>query len=94
MSDTDTLMWIDAAGQAHSALNVPEFEAPQQLVVRQIRRYFELDAHFWQGQSLAEEDLDAMDRLLRVILPTVPPSELTRKTARETVHFLIRWFAL
>jgi hypothetical protein len=94
MSDRDTIKWIDAAGQAHIPLNVPEFEAPQHAVVRQIRQYFDLDARFWQGQPLAGDELDAVDQLLHIILPTAPPTELLRTAAREKVHFLIRWFAL
>lgn len=68
MSDTDTIRWIDATGQAHIALNVPEFAAPQHVVIQQIRQYFDADAPFWKGQPLGGADLEAVDRLLRVIL--------------------------
>jgi site-specific DNA recombinase len=94
IAQVDALVSKETWGQAHIALNVPEFNAAQHAVVGQLRQYFELDAHFWQGQPLASDDLNAVDQLLRIILPTVPPTELRRNAAREKVHFLIRWFAL
>jgi hypothetical protein len=94
MSDTDIIKWIDTAGKAHVPLNVPEFDALQRAAVRQIRHYFDADARFWQRQPLTGDDLDAVDRLLRIILPTVSHTELAHYAPREKVHFLIRWFAL
>ena len=94
MSDTDILLWLDVTGEAHIPLNVPEFDALQYAAVRQIRQYFDADARFWQRQPLAGDDVDAVDQLLRVILPTVPPTELARHTVGEKARFLIRWFAL
>jgi hypothetical protein len=94
MSDTDTIRWIDAEGKAHIPLNVPEFDAPQRVIVQQIRHYFDGDARFWQRQPLSGDDLGAVDLLLRVILPAVPHSEIAQHAAREKVRFLIRWFAL
>jgi hypothetical protein len=94
MSDIDTLWWIDAVGKAHIPLNVPEFDASQRTIVQRIRHYFDEDAAFWQRQGLTRDDLDAVDLLLRVILPAVPQSQIAQRSAPEKVRFLIRWFAL
>lgn len=94
MSETNTITWIDAAGKAHIPLNVPEFDAPQRTIVRQIRPYFDEDARFWQRQPLTGDALGALDLLLRVILPAVPQFEIAQRDAPEKVRFLIRWFAL
>ena len=45
MSDPDTVAWVDAAGTAHSPLNMPALDAPQRTIVLQIRDYFDMDAH-------------------------------------------------
>jgi hypothetical protein len=93
MSDPDTVVWVDAAGTAHSPLNMPDLDAPQRIIVLQIRDYFDMDAHFWQQEPLVGEDLGAVDLLLRVILPRVPQTEIVHRGAQEKVRFLIRWFA-
>jgi len=62
--------------------------------MRHIRPYFDADARFWQRQPLAGDDLDAVDQLLRIILPAVPSTEFARHAVGKKAHFLIRWFAL
>ncbi|HEX9440467.1 MAG TPA: hypothetical protein VF909_12335 [Roseiflexaceae bacterium] len=94
MSDPDIVAWVDAAGTAHSPLNMPALDASQRTIVLQIRDYFDMDAHFWQQRPLVGDDLDAVDLLLRVILPTAPQTEIVQRDALEKVRFLIRWFAL
>ena len=94
MSDPDTVVWVDAAGKAYSPLNMPALDAPQRTIVLQIRDHFDMDAHFWRQRPLAGDDLGAVDLLLRVILPTVPQTEIVQRDAQEKVRFLIRWFAL
>ena len=41
MSDPDTVAWVDAAGTAHSPLNMPALDASQRTIVLQIRDYFD-----------------------------------------------------
>ena len=94
MSDSDAVVWVDAAGTAHNPLNMPALDAPQRTIVLQIRDYFDMDADFWQQRPLAGEGLGAVDLLLRVILPMVPQAEIVQRDALEKVRFLIRWFAL
>ena len=94
MSDSDTVAWVDAAGTAYSLLNMPALDSPQRTILLQIRDYFDMDAHFWRERPLAGDDLGAVDLLLRVILPTVPQTEIVQRDAHEKVRFLIRWFAL
>ena len=94
MADTDILLWIDATGEAHIPLNVPEFNAAQYAIVRQIRHYFDVDTRFWQRQPLTDDDVNAVDQLLCVILPKMPHTELARCAVWQKAHFLIRWFAL
>jgi hypothetical protein len=94
MSDLDMVVWVNAAGTAHSPLNMPALDAPQRTIVLQIRDYFDTDAHFRQQRPLVGDDLGAVDLLLRVILPTVPQTEIVHRDAQEKVRFLIRWFAL
>jgi hypothetical protein len=94
MSDPDTVVWVDAAGTAHSPLNMPALDPSQRALVLQIRDYFDMDAHFWQRQPLVGDDLGAVDLLLRVILPTVLQPEIVQRDPLEKVRFLIRWFAI
>src|SRR5215212_8876074 len=94
MSDPDTVAWVDAAGTAHSPLNMPALDAPQRTIVLQIRDYFDMDAHFWQQRPLVGDDLGAVGLPLRAVLPLVPQTEIVQRDAREKVRFLIRWFAL
>ena len=43
MSDPDTVAWVDAAGTAHSPLNMPALDAPQRTIVLRIRDCFDMD---------------------------------------------------
>jgi len=86
MSDSDTVAWVDAAGTAYSPLNMPALDAPQRTIVLQARDYFDMDAHFWRERPLAGDDLGAVDLLLRVILPTVPQTEIVQRDALEKVR--------
>ena len=94
MSDGDTVLWMDSDGNAHCPLNLPELDALQRATALELRQYFELDAHFWQRPPLAGDDGGAVDLLLRLILPTVPQTEITQRDVPSKVRFLIRWFAL
>jgi hypothetical protein len=94
MSDPDMVVWVDAAGTAHSPLNMPAIDSPQRTLVLQMRDYFDMDARFWQQRPLAADDLGAVNLLLRVILPSVPQTEIVHRDAQKKVRFLIRWFAL
>ena len=73
---------------------MPALDAPQRTIVVQIRDYFDMDAHFWQQRPLVTDDLGAVDLLLRVILLSVPQTEIVHRDAQKKVRFLIRWFAL